>query len=387
MKKPLLIVVIILAVVIALPVIHLIRWTFQSKKPLDIILVDKTVPTPERLEHKSFDWILTNDRFVKKENNSSYSYRKDYFGFVPKITKRERLWDKADYKIADVLDLAVKNDAVYFADTYGVFANDWWRGGGSFTKSRRSRKLWGALNNTDNLLIKEMKDRNKLVVLEYNLFDYATPAYEAFRIQERLGIKYDGWTGKYFNTLDTTAEDFPIWMTGMYRKQYKKPWKFNKPGVVLVKDKYIIVLEEGLQLKNPIPHILTDSLYRAKYNLPASVAFDHWFDIIDPKANNIISKFRIETTAIGDSLLADYDLTNEFPAVIQEPASKRTYYFSGNFAANDISMWTSRFRGFDKLKKILYSDKPDDTRRFFWLYYKPLITGIFTDYYNEINKK
>ena len=59
MKKPLLIVVIILAVIIALPVINLIRWTFQTKKPMDIIIVDKTVPTLERENHKSFNWILT----------------------------------------------------------------------------------------------------------------------------------------------------------------------------------------------------------------------------------------------------------------------------------------------------------------------------------------
>jgi len=64
MKKALLIVVIILAVVLALPVINLVRWTFQTKKPLDIILVDKTVPNDLLDEHKSFDWILTNARFV-----------------------------------------------------------------------------------------------------------------------------------------------------------------------------------------------------------------------------------------------------------------------------------------------------------------------------------
>ncbi len=58
MKKTLLIVVIILAVIIALPVINLIRWSVQSKKPMDIIIVDKTVPTLEREHHKSFNWIL-----------------------------------------------------------------------------------------------------------------------------------------------------------------------------------------------------------------------------------------------------------------------------------------------------------------------------------------
>jgi hypothetical protein len=156
---------------------------------------------------------------------------------------------------------------------------------------------------------------------------------------------------------------------------------------VLVKDKYIIVLEEGTQLKNPFPHILTDSVNTKKYNLPESVAFENWFDIIDPLANNVISHFRIETTILGDSLLAGYGLERDFPAVIQDRAAARTYYFSGDFANNTVPMWTSRFKGVDKLKWIFYSDKPDDTRRFFWLYYRPLITGIFTEYYNSINKK
>ena len=86
MKKTLLIVVIILAVIFALPVINLIRWTFQAKKPMDIILVDKTVPTLEREKHKSFIWILTNERFVKKENKRSYSYINDYYGFLTKTS-------------------------------------------------------------------------------------------------------------------------------------------------------------------------------------------------------------------------------------------------------------------------------------------------------------
>src|SRR5674476_1533181 len=92
MKKTLLILVIILAVILALPVINLIRWSFQSKKPLDIIIVDKTVPTLEREKHKPFTWILTNERFVKKEKKSSYSYIKDYYGFTPKRPLREKQW-------------------------------------------------------------------------------------------------------------------------------------------------------------------------------------------------------------------------------------------------------------------------------------------------------
>lgn len=384
MKKPFLILIIILVVIIALPVVNFLRWTFQPKIPLDIITVDKTVPTLVRENHKSFTWVLTNERFVKRGNKKSYSYIKDYFGFSPTRPLRDHGSKKNDYRLNDILDIAQKSDAVYFTDTYGISFNDWYIG---INKSRKSRKIYGGLNNNDNLLIKEMKDRNKLVVLEYNTFDYPTAQFESIRAQEKLGIVFSGWTGRYFITLDTTGADFPIWMTAMYRKQYKKPWTFSKPGIVLLKEKEIIILEEGIQLKNSLPKILTDSIYCSKWGLLSSVAFDKWFDIIDPMSNNVISKFKLETTPVGDTLLAQNLLSNEFPAVIQEKVSQRTYYFSGDFASTNTPMWMSRFKGADKLKGVMYSDKPDDTRRFFWQYYKPLITGIFKDYYNSLTAK
>ncbi|HUX97703.1 MAG TPA: hypothetical protein VMV47_18370 [Bacteroidales bacterium] len=384
MKKSLLIVIIILAVILFLPLINLIRWTFQEKKPMDIILVDKTVPALERENHKSINWILTNERFVKKEKKRSYSYRKDYYGFYPIRPLREKQWGRNDYRLTDLISLAEKNDAVYFADTYGVFFNDWYKG---INRSRKSRKLYGGLNNNDFLLIKEMKDRNKLIIMEYNSFDYPTAQFESVRTQEKLGITASGWTGKYFTSLDTTQQDFPIWMTTMYRKQYKKPWVFNKSGVVIIKEKEIIVLEEGTYLKNSMPHIITNEENCNKYNVAGSVAFDQWFDIIDPLKNNVISKFKLETTPKGDSLLMSNFVSNEFPAVVQDPVTNSIYYFSGDFAHTDVPVWTSRFLGVHKLKGLLYSEKPDDMRRFFWLYYRPLVNGIFTNYYESKVKK
>ena len=384
MKKTLLIVFLILVVIFILPVINLIRWNFQEKKPLDIILVDKTVPTLERDHHKSFSWILINGRFVKKENNASYSYIKDYYGFSPTRPLKEKQWERNDYRLTDLINLAEKNDVVYFADTYGVFFNDWYEG---INKSRKSRKLYGGLNNNDFLLIKEMKDRNKLIILEYNSFDYPTAQFESVRTQEKLGITFSGWTGRYFSSLDTTSENFPIWMTAMYRKQFKKPWTFTKPGIVILREKEIIVLEKGVHLKDAMPHIVTEAQYCTKYGVTESVAFEKWFDIINPLDNSILSNFRIETTAMGDTLLSNNDLTNVFPAVVQDSASHRIYYFSGDFATNNIPYWTAKFEGVNKLRGLLYSEKPDDPRRFFWLYYRPLMNGILTEYMSAIKSK
>ncbi len=381
MKKPLLIVIIIIVVIIALPVINLLRWTFQTKKPLDIVIVDKTVSTFERVKHKSLNWILTHDRFVKKEKKSSYSYIKDYYGFMPARPKKAKLWGRNDYRLADIIKLAEQTDALYITDTYGVFFNDWYQG---INKSRRSRKLYGGLNSNDNFLIKEMKDRDKLIILEYNTFDYPTPEYESYRIQERLGIKFDGWTGKYFTSLDTLSEDFPVWMTAMYRKQYKKHWTFKKPGIVLLRDKSIIILEEGTHVNKMPVQIVTDTANCKKFNLPETVPFGEWFNIIDPQANTIISNFSLSTTTAGDSALYEYGLTKTFPAVIMEPKVQRTYYFSGDFTSTNLSMYTSRIKGVEKLKGILYTEKPDDFRRFFWLYYKPLVSSIINQYYESL---
>lgn len=384
MKKPLLIIIIVILLILAVPFIFYLGWSFQEKKPLEVAILDKTVPTLERINHKSLTWILTNSRFVKKEKKTSYSYKKDYYGFAPTRPLKDKGSIRMEYHLGEMMDLPESIDALYFADTYGVFFNDWYAG---VNKSRRSRKIYGGLTNTDYLLLNEMKNRNKLVIVEYNTFDFPTPAFESYRTQEKLGITFSGWTGKYFEKLDTTSKDFPVWMTAMYRKDYGQPWKFKGPGVVLLSDKNIVVLEQGTHLKNALPVIITDTANCQKFGVPSSVAFTNWFDIIDPLANEVVSKFELETTALGDTLLAGHMLKNIFPAVVMEPVNKRTYYFSGDFAANKVNFCSSKIKGFDRLKLFLYSDKADDPRRFFWLYYKPLLNTIFNEYYASLNSR
>ncbi|HAX92503.1 MAG TPA: hypothetical protein DCY25_00910 [Bacteroidales bacterium] len=381
MKKSLLITLGIIVLIFAFPFFNLIRWTFQEKKPLDVLILDKTVPTLDRLNHKSLAWILNNDRFVKKEKKSSYSYKKDYYGFAPTRPLKDRGNTTNEYHLSEMLDLPEKTDAIYFADTYGVFFNDWYVG---VNKSRRSRKIYGGLNNTDYLLVNEMKNRNKLIILEYNTLDFPTPEFESYRTQEKLGIKISGWSGKYFEKLDTTAKNFPVWMTAMYRKEYGRPWTFTKPGIVLLSQKNIMVLEEGTHLTDARPYIHTGAENASKYGVPETVSFDKWFEIIDPLDGNVISNFELATTALGDTLLAGKMLGSSFPAVTQDTVTGRVFYFSGDFANNDVTYCLSRLKGFNGIKGINYSEKPADSRRFFWLYYKPLIKTIFNDYYNSL---
>jgi hypothetical protein len=80
-------------------------------------------------------------------------------------------------------------------------------------------------------------------------------------------------------------------------------------------------------------------------------------------------------------------LKSVFPAAVIDPVNRRTWYFSGDFAANKVNFCTSKIKGFDRLKLFLYSDKPDDPKRFFWLYYKPLLNTILNEYYATLNSR
>ncbi|MCU0379362.1 MAG: hypothetical protein MUC78_13995, partial [Bacteroidales bacterium] len=376
---------IILVVLLALPAVNFIRWAFQEKKPMNIVILDKTVPTFERLGHRSLVYVLTNDRFVRKEKGGSFSAAKDYYGFVPLRPEREKQFRKRDFRLTELLELAENNDVLYYADTYGVFFNDWYQG---IKKARRSRRLYGGMNNNDYLLMAEMKNRDKLVILEYNTFDYPTAPLEKFKTEELLGISSTGWMGQFYHSLDTvSSHGVPGWMPALYRKQYLEPWRFTKPGVVLLKENSIIVLEEGTHLTTALPLITTAESPAARLSVAPAVTFQKSFDIIDPGQNDVISYFNLRTTPAGDTLLAVNDLQAAFPAVVQEPDNGNTYYFSGDFSNNNIPFWTSRFKGMDKFNRLFYTDNTEDSDRFFWLYYKPLIKGLLTEYYTSSSGK
>ena len=386
MKKPLLITLIILAVLLLIPAVSFIRWAFQEKKPIDVVILDKSVPTLDRLGHRSFVYTLTNSRFVRGEKGGSFSAARDYYGFEPLRPVREKQFRKKDFRLTELIDLAENNDALYFTDTYGVFFNDWYQG---IKKTRRSRKLYGGLNNNDYLLMVEMKRRDKLVLLEYNTFDYPTAGLEKFKTEELLGLSSKGWMGQYYKSLDTvSAHGVPAWMPALYRKQNGEPWTFTKAGVILLKENSIIVLEEGKHLTAALPVIRTNTTNAERFGVPEEVTFVNSFDIIDPGKNSVVSEFVLNTTPAGDTLLAVNDLQAIFPAVTLEPLTQRTWYFSGDFANNDIPFWTSRLKNIQKVgKAMLYSDHSDDPRRFFWLYYKPLITNIFSEYQADMAGK
>ncbi|MFP4489110.1 MAG: hypothetical protein ACLFN1_07380, partial [Bacteroidales bacterium] len=334
MKKPLIILAIILVIILILPVIGFTGWYFKEKKPMDIVILNKTVHSLDRVKHRSLTWVLANSRFVKKDNKRKYKLTQDYYGFYPVKPLRSKQFRKRDFRLMETIDQAEKYDALYYADTYGVFFNDWYKG---INRSRRSRQLYGGMNNNEYLLLYEMNKRNKLTILEYNSIDYPTAALERYKVEELFGFKTTGWTGKYYSSLDSASEAVPVWMVDLYKKSTREPWIFKNAGVVLLKgENEIIVLEEGRHLENAMPVIVTDPEINDQYGLASQVAFDLTFDITDPRDNRVLSNYKLQTTLEGEDMLDKHFLTNEFPAVIVNQGDIRSVYFCGDFATSNI---------------------------------------------------
>ncbi|MDX2445002.1 MAG: hypothetical protein QNK30_14500 [Bacteroidales bacterium] len=372
----------VLVLFLIIPAYSLFKWVIQPKVPLQIMILNKTVPSLERNKHRSFHWVLNHEKYVKQDEKP-YSFVNDYFGFVPLKPFRNRQYEIRRISLDEIIVMAESFDAAYYIDTYGVYFNDWYKG---LNKDRRSRMIYGGLNNNDYLFMKEMKVRNKLIVAEYNLMGYPTADLERTKVEELLDISWSGWTGKYFESLDTEVNpDFPEWILSLYEKQYGIPWEFHNSGIVLVNyEDQVVVLEHKTHLNFEVPYIYTKKAEREKFGVPYQVNYTNWFDIVSPGKNKVTSTYRIHTNSIGDSLLSRFFIPHEFPAVIESSTNSPFYYFCGDFSDNKVRPFSAYCKNIENMpSRILYSEEASDHRKFFWKFYRPMLTNIMNSYTSE----
>ncbi len=379
MNKPIKTFFIILVFLSFVPGYLLFKWAFQPKKELNILILDKTVPSFLRENHRSFNWILTHEKYVKPDKKR-YNYTKDYFGFFPLKPQRSKQYEIKRIRLSQVIELADSFDMAYFTDTYGVYFNDWYKGN---NRTRRSRKIYGGTNNNDYLFLKEMKNRKKLFIGEYDILAYPTDLLERTKTEELFDLKWTEWLGKYFTSLDSVKNpDLPKWIMDIYRDQYHRPWTFKHGGIVFVSfNNRVVVLEDKKDLDFGVPYIYTTEYGQQKFGLPYKVPFPSWFEVVDPGNNKVVSTFKIHVNDLGDSILTSNSIPNQFPAVLESSTEYPHFYFAGNFSNNPIYLRTAYFSDYEKFCQKIGVPFLNKKRYFYWHFYQPLMTHILDRYY------
>lgn len=384
MKKTLFVLGSFLGGVILVYLLLSIAWSFQTKKKLNIYILDKTVTSTERQEHNSFVWLLNYLRYVRPDN-SSYSVDEDYYGFFP-VDLDNDVFDYKSVRINEIDAFASVYDAVYYNDCYGVYSFEWYKGK---VKPSRSQKVFGGLNQNDFLFLKKMKDNGKLLIGEYNMFSTPTNSLVRSKTEALFNIRWTGWSGKYYSTFDTSNDDGPpAWMPGLYETQNKTPWPDEKSGIVLLSnDGLVEVLLSTEQLNSPLPQIVSDDEAMEKYGIPKQVLFDNWFEFVIPDSSTLTpAHFKIDVNGEGLKVFEKIGLNSEFPAIIIGSKNSYVYYFAGDFSDNPVKMITSKVIGGGWLNKLLYKYTEPEQIKFFHDFYTPFISTILQDYYGHNEK-
>jgi len=378
-------IVIILLILCLIPIASWLIWNIKPSKPINIMVLNKTVLGLERKEHRAIFWLLLNDKFVK-DDNKVYRMEKDYYGFHPIRPLKSRKYEVKRIKLEEINDLVSNFDMAYYSDTYGVFFNEWFR---RQSGQGKGTLIEGGLNNNDYLFIKGLHDQGKLLIAEYNFIAPPTIQLVRKKAEELLGIKWTNWTGRYINELDPAkSKDLPDWIVGIYKKRNDGEWPFTGAGIVLVNEpaQQVAVLQADKHLENGVPEIQTTGYGLESYQLPENVHYPHRFDIMEEQSNEVIAEFKLHVNIEGKAVLDEFNLPSRFPAVLESNTGSPFLYLAGDYSDYPVRMWTAKLQGIRTFEKVFYTNKENSTSKFYWTYFVPLLSQVLTNYQTSLTK-
>lgn len=360
----------------------------EKEVPINLLVIDKTTPEKKFSEHLSFFWVANQNKWVKN-TGEEYNYAEDFLGFHPQKDGKYVIKDLKIFGEESSVRLADSLDVVFFADTYGIY-NSNWKDHPDFGKDTISL-FYGGMQPEEFNLLRELKRKGKTIIAEFNLFASPTSPVIRRQTEELLGIKWSGWVGKYYQTLDTIIDPkIPKWVTELYRKNYKSEYKFSKGGIVLVDNRErIIILEEETHLNERFPILKSDLSTQLEYNVPEKVYYPFWFDINESDdRNHVLANFEIDVNKKGKQLMDSLNVPNEFPAIIEHDNDYRFLYFACDFSDNPMGIYSSYFRGIENISGAFYSPhQMKDRKMFFWKYYRPFMSTVMDSISAEQKRK
>ena len=378
----------LVAAIILLPLWMWLCWLLTPKKRMVVAIIDKTVLNREAQEHISLDWVLRHEKYTGYKGRY-YRPDHDYFGFFPGVDDRFSLKGLERFPPEKLQQLSEDADMVYFTDTYGIYSNEWYK---KRQVAERSGIVYGGMTSEDLELLADMKARHKLMIAEFNTIGSPTAAPVRTEFEKMFGMRWTGWTGRYFSDLDTARnKELPQWLTTNFIRQHGGKWPFHHAGIAFVSNSdQVVILEEGSTLTDPLPLIESTGPGRASLHIPTAIQYPFWFDIIAASAQNeVAANFLIRANAQGRAELDRYGIPARFPAVSMHRGSDyRFYYFSGDFCDNPIGIGTSSFNGIAWFSALLYdSSDPAQRQGFFWNFYRPMMTAILRDNFSSMPKR
>ncbi|MFM9051315.1 MAG: hypothetical protein ACKOKF_03215 [Bacteroidota bacterium] len=362
---------------LATPLWMRISWEFTPERNLNILILDKTVLNSASFKHRSINWILDHEKYVKK-GGSFYDINRDYFGFFPQANEKYLIADFDKMGEAEIDSVAEANDVAYYADTYGIMGYEWYK---RLDRNDNPGSIYGGLSEKDLQVMDKMAEKKKLMIAEFNTVGFPTPPEIRKKFEKKTGMSWTGWIVRSISSLDTTFNpDLPRWVVNEYRSKNNGKWPFHAAGILCVHESgKVLVLENGKGLKDWIPVIDCRELFKQETGVTDPLIYPFWMDVwkVENDSNDIVATYKLPVNPAGASMLAKEGIPVSFPAIVRRTVGFRFYYFCGDFADNPTKFRFAKLMGITGLKFLLYNavDRTD-RNRFFWEFYLPMMQAI-----------
>ena len=359
-----------LLIVLALAVLAVtpwVSWHMGRDRPLDVLVVDKTVAKPDYRKHAGIWWVLQHEKVVQRSTGRPLAIDRDYAGYQHTPDGRPRIVPIPDRPA----------DLVYVADTYGVYADDLL----GRPRGLRSELIYGGLSLDEvRTTVRALKPGATLVA-EFNCIASPTVGQAREALSEALGVDWTGWIGRHFAYLDLTV-DLPLWIPRAWKRQTGKRWKFRGPGYVFVNEQgRLIVLIEGIDTPTPAFRVTVDAAVAERYGMARRQTYDYWFEVMRTRPGaEVLASFDLDLTDSGRLKMRGVPINGPIPAIVRtKRAGHLAYYLAGDFADQPKVPKSYRYRWLPKVRAWLGAEHRDDQQAFYWRVYVPFMQHVIAE--------
>ncbi|MDI6808238.1 MAG: hypothetical protein QME66_04555 [Candidatus Eisenbacteria bacterium] len=350
-------------------VFYHVLWVKLPWLPMNILIVDKTVPLKNFNEHNAIVWILKHYKAGPREGK--FLSNNDFLGYHPNERRCETLLST---------DIS-RYDLIYLADTYGTY--DYKMGFKEYEANLPRKNLdvslvCGGLDRKEAQMLLTSTKQAATIIGEFNILGFPTSLDpEALQTLEKVfKIKWTGWYGKHYDNLSST----PKWVKDLYEAVYGEDWGFAGPGTVMVKKSEMVGIEPDVMIfKDPRGYIRPFAIFVKKTPLTEGIdsplTYDGWFEVVKPeKGTETIAYYHMAETPAHLAELRERGLKPIFPAIVVNRTRAKAIYFAGDFADNKFLALSPTFFGTEYAMKAL--SRANRTDNFFWRFYVPLMRNV-----------
>ncbi len=351
----------------------------RPQRSLAIVVLDKTVPFPTYVEHRSLFWLLDHLKIVRP-GGGRYDPSRDYLGAFP----GPRPGDRPSRTVDLTEEAARAADLLYLADTYGVYEDDLESGPAMRAALERSPKVYGGLSLAEAEAAVRAVARGTTLVAEFNTLGSPTAPPARTALETALGVHWTRWMGRYFSRLED-RDEVPEWLRRDWEREWSARWEFTGPGYVLLRDDtHCEVLLPGrhveevgltIERERPVDRLLAEA--------GDGTSYPYWFDLVEARpGTEVLASFSWHLTDAGRGRLERRGLPARFPAVTRKrsPSGGAAYYFAGDFADNPLERPPVPLAGYLRARRALERIKIAPSEgAFYWRFYAPMMTRLLDE--------